>query len=181
MYKYQQSILSIGLLILAILLSSASYAPNLESSRDEGKDPKVTTQQEKRQVKLNKRLNRLSSKLDKATKDKQEKRLNKRIKKVKQQQYKKSKTGSIIAFILGIIALVLAVLTMFNPFIGIGAIVFSIVSFVLGLIFFKMTNREHFKSGAKGFAIAAIVLGATAFLLAVSLLVVSALFAGLGY
>ncbi|MCP4438707.1 MAG: DUF4190 domain-containing protein [Aureispira sp.] len=146
MYKYQQSILSIGLLILAMLLSSASYAPTLESSRDEGKAPKVTTQQEKRQAKLNKRLNRLSSKLDRATKVKQEKRLNKRLKKVKQKTKTESnESPNRTIFVLSLIGLIFPVL--------------ALVALVLGSIFLSRTIQKPDKYGGKGYAIAAIILG----------------------
>lgn len=168
------------LAILSFCFISASYAPNLESSKEDnrGKKEQAETRQEKRlankKARINKKLNKLSFKLDKVKKAPRKKHLEKRIYSLKQKQSNDNRNpiwGVLpLGFgILAVIALVFLLLGLFFIssssgalilFLGwLGAIFFSIAAIVLGIIGIKKTSRESEKFSLKGLSIGGVILG----------------------
>lgn len=157
-----KSLLQFGLLIFLVLLSSTSYAAPLGISKGGNNQTSKT----KKEVRLNKQLNKLSAKLDKAKNTHKKQRLNKKIKKVKQKQENKKTRYSTVSFVLALIALGLAPFAIFLAFtipmfyvllvfliLGILAIVFGILSLER-----HRKNLSEFKENKK-LAIAGIIMG----------------------
>ncbi|MCH2046097.1 MAG: hypothetical protein MK212_18420 [Saprospiraceae bacterium] len=175
--KSLQQIFSItSLLGLIFLLSSFGYVPASESSvlgREDGKGKEPKTEQskkqqkaEKRQFKLNQKLNKVSATLDAETKTKRQKRLKMKLDKIRKQMEGENTTIATLAMIFGIIALSLCLLgfsiTVAIPQLGILfwiAWPLGIAAIVLGALGIGFANNKSDQFGGRAKAKLGLIFG----------------------
>ncbi len=123
------------LLILSFLLTSSAYGPTLEQSRNNDKTEIAQSKRQKRLLKkkarFNRKLNKLSAKLDQARHTKQKQRLKNKLAKVKRPKHTTNKHFAGFSLFFGISAFIIPLFIILVGIFSGGVTLF--ITWILGL------------------------------------------------